>query len=152
MEFANRPPSKYITDAIDEIVSQEGNIKCLDIGCGGGRYSRYLKDNNINVVAIDKHNNMASSLQIEKIKFINACFDNIPLKSELCNLILSIGVIHNAVTKKEYEKAISELYRFLETDGYLIFSVFTNDVITDDLISKGNGCYNVLNRPSYNFV
>ncbi len=147
VEFANRPPSKYITDAIDEIVSQEGNIKCLDIGCGGGRYSRYLKDNNINVVAIDKHNNMASSLQIEKIKFINACFDNIPLKSELCNLILSIGVIHNAVTKKEYEKAISEMYRLLEKDGYLIFSVFTNDVITDDLISKGNGCYNVLNRP-----
>lgn len=147
IEFTDRPPSKYITDVIDEIINQKEDIKCLDIGCGGGRYSRYLKDNNINIVAIDKYSNMASSLKTEKIKFINACFDNIPLKSKLCNLILSIGVIHNAVTKIEYEKAISEMYRLLKEEGYLIFSVFTNDVITDDLISKGNDCYNILNRP-----
>ena len=147
VEFANRPPSKYVTDVINEIINQEVSIKCLDIGCGGGRYSRYLKDKKISVVAIDKYNNMASSLELDKIKFINAPFDNIPLKNEVCNLILSIGVIHNATTKNEYEKAVSEMYRLLKMDGYLILSVFTNDVITDDLISKGNDCYNILNRP-----
>lgn len=147
LEFTNRPASKYITNIIDEIITNNSNIKCLDIGCGGGRYSRYLKEKNINVVAIDKYSNMASSLKLDKIKFLNACFDDIPLKNEVCNMILSIGVIHNAITKEEYKKAIYEMHRLLQDDGYLIFSVFTNDVITDDLIAKGDNCYNILNRP-----
>ena len=62
------------------------------------------------------------------------------------DVILSIGVIHNAVTKEEFEKAISERYRILKRNGKIIFSVFTNDVITDDLTYVGNSIYEVNGR------
>ena len=42
---------------------------------------------------------------------------------------------------------LKEIYRILEKDGYCIFSTFTNDVITDDLIKTGEDTYQIKNRP-----
>lgn len=38
--FREKPISKYVTDAIDSLDIKNKN--CIDIGCGGGRYSKYL--------------------------------------------------------------------------------------------------------------
>ena len=143
--FADRKPSKYITDVIDSIINK--NVKCIDIGCGGGRYSKYLKKNGTQVIAVDKYTNMANSLKEYNIEFINASFDNLPLKNESFDLILSIGVLHNATTLNEIEKAFSEMNRILRKNGMIILSIFTNDVITDDLIHNSGYLYNIKNRP-----
>ena len=81
------------------------------------------------------------------IEFINASFDNLPLKNESFDLILSIGVLHNATTLNEIEKAFSEMNRILRKNGMIILSIFTNDVITDDLIHNSGYLYNIKNRP-----
>ena len=143
--FADRKPSKYITDVIDSIINK--NVKCIDIGCGGGRYSKYLKKKGTQVIAVDKYTNMANSLKEYNIEFINASFDNLPLKNESFDLILSIGVLHNATTLNEIEKAFSEMNRILRKNGMIILSIFTNDVITDDLIHNSGYLYNIKNRP-----
>lgn len=142
-QFQNRNVSKYITDEIDKL---DSDLKVIDIGCGGGRYSRYVKQKGMFVIAIDKYSNMATSLLEDNITFMQGCIDNLPIQDNMFDIILSIGVIHNAVTLEEYEKSISEMHRILKENGKVIFSVFTNDVITDDLTFVGNSRYEINER------
>lgn len=147
-EFTERPISKYIVDEIDNI-SKNNNIQdVIDVGCGGGRYSRYIKQKGMNIIAVDKYKEMAYSLKYDNISFLQANMDNIPINDEKFDLILSIGVIHNAKNKNEFKKTIEEFYRILKKGMYVILSVFTNDVITDDLTYIGEGVYQVKDRPS----
>lgn len=147
-EFTEMPVSQYIVCEIEEILENKQIQKAIDVGCGGGRYSRYLKQKGIDVLAIDKYKEMAVSLKEDNINFIQANMDNIPVDDDKFELILSIGVIHNAITKKELIGTIKEFYRILRSGGYVVLSVFTNDVITDDLKYVNDGVYDVLNRPS----
>ena len=145
ISFTDRKPSKYITDVIDNIANK--NIKCIDIGCGGGRYSKYLKNKGANVIAVDKYENMAASLKKSNIEFVNASFDNLPFENESFNLILSVGVLHNATTLEEIEKGFFEMNRILKKNGVVILSIFTNDFISGDLIHNSGYLYNSKNRP-----
>ena len=142
-QFQHRKVSKYITDEIDKF---DLNLKVADIGCGGGRYSRYVKEKGMFIIAVDKYANMASSLAEDNITFIQGCIDRLPIQDSMFDAILSIGVIHNAVTIEEYENAISEMYRILKKNGQIILSVFTNDVITEDLTFVGKSRYEINGR------
>lgn len=145
--FTEKKPSRYITKVIDNILYKNKEVKCIDIGCGGGRYSKYLKDKGISVIAVDKYINMAKSLKDNNIKFINASFDNLPVSNNFFDLVLSIGVLHNAVSYNELNKGFSEMSRILRKNGSIILSIFTNDIITDDLTFKGEYLYTIKNRP-----
>ena len=147
-EFTQMPLSQYIVSEVEEILENKQVQKAIDVGCGGGRYSRYLKQKGIDVLAIDKYKEMAVSLKEDNISFMQANMDNIPVDDDKFELILSIGVIHNAITKKEFIDTIKEFNRILRNGGYVVLSVFTNDVITDDLKYVNDGVYDVLNRPS----
>ena len=141
--FRDRLPSKYITDQID--ILNIKNTKCIDIGCGGGRYSKYLKEKGANVLAIDKNIEMFDHNC--QINFIEGLMNHIPVVDNSYELALSIGVIHNSVTLNEYQESLSEIYRILKKDGYAIISTFTDDIITSDLIKTGENTYSIKNRP-----
>lgn len=143
--FKERPCSKYIIDEIDRYIKEEKH--CFDIGCGGGRYSRYLNSKNIKVTAIDKYSNMATSLIKDNIEFVESSFDNIPFKNECCDNVICIGVLHNAVTETEFLNGVKEIYRILKKNGTAIISVFTNDIITSDLSKVSEHCYTIDERP-----
>lgn len=141
--FRTRKPSKYITDQIDAL--NVSDKKCIDIGCGGGRYSKYLHQMKANVLAIDKYQEMFD--HSSNINFVQCKMDNIPVVENSYYLALSIGVIHNAITIEEYKNSLKEIYRILNKDGYAILSTFTNDVITSDLIKTGENTYLIKDRP-----
>ena len=143
-EFQERKPSSYITNVIDEIGVK--NKMCIDIGCGGGRYSKYLIKNKANALAVDKYSEMIGDTHDKKINFINATMTNIPVLNESYDLALSIGVIHNAQSIEELHQAFEEIHRILVKGGKAIVSIFTNDYISDDLEECDNGVYKVLNR------
>ena len=63
------PLSKYIVSEINEILENKQVQKAIDVGCGGGRYSRYLKQKCIDVLAVDKYNSWRSDLS--KTEIIN---------------------------------------------------------------------------------
>lgn len=143
--FSNKEPSKYIIDVLEK--KDLKNKNCIDIGCGGGRYTRYLQKKDANVLAIDKYPEMIGNVHSQKINFINCDMNNIPVKNDSYDLVLSIGVIHNAVTVDEFYKSIEEIYRIANEKSNIILSLFTNDVITDDLIKYGANLYKIKNRP-----
>ena len=72
---------------------------------------------------------------------------NIPVIDNSYYLALSIGVIHNSVTEDEYVNSFKEIYRILAKGGYGLISMFTNDVISSDLIKTGNNTYEIIDRP-----
>lgn len=151
IEFTQKDVSKYITDVIDEVLNEFidlKDIKAIDIGCGGGRYSKYLSTKNVQVTALDKYPNMFSFVENENAKFIKATFDNIPTNSNYYDLALSIGVLHNSTTLQELKNGLTEMFRVLKRNSYAILSIFTDDIVTDDLSNKGNYVYDIINRPS----
>ena len=141
--FRVRKPSKYITDQIDLL--NVSNKKCIDIGCGGGRYSKYLQKKGANILSIDKYPEMFDhSLNIN---FINCTMDKIPVIDNSYYLALSIGVIHNSTTIDEYINSLKEMYRIVMPQGYVILSTFTNDIISDDLLQTNENTYYIKDRP-----
>ena len=149
--FYNKEPSKYITDIIDNIIIKNNIKNAIDIGCGGGRYSKYLANKNIQVTAIDKNEEMfkyCKAENISNIKFKIGEMDKIKESDNTFDLALSIGVIHNSTNIEEYIKSFEEIYRVLQKDKYAIISIFTNDIITEDL-SESNlkNLYLVKNKP-----
>ena len=147
-EFRTRPTSKYITNFLDKLDLK--NKMCIDVGCGGGRYSRYLDKRKAKVLAIDKYPEMFKDDLNKNINFIEADMSSIPVLDNTYDYALSIGVIHNALTKDNYEKAFMELYRILKKEGIAIISIFTDDVITSDLKKIKTNYYEVKDRePMY---
>lgn len=146
--FKDMKLSPYITDTIEKIIASDNhNINAIDIGCGAGRYANYLAEKNISVIAIDKYKEMYENNNNPNIKFMEADMSNIPFKNNMFNLVLSIGVLHNAESINDYKKSIKEIYRILKPKGILLISIFTNDVITDDLINMKDNYYEAKDRP-----
>lgn len=141
--FRTKLPSEYITNQIDLL--NISNKMCIDIGCGGGRYSKYLKNKKAIVLSIDKYPTMFD--HSSNINFIKCSMNNIPVIDNSYYLALSIGVIHNSVTVDEYVDSLEEIYRILEKKGYALLSTFTNDVISDDLTKTDDNSYSIKNRP-----
>lgn len=144
--FSEKLPSSYITNVLDEFIANVSFLKVLDIGCGTGRYSKYLKNRGVDVIALDKHKGMIQSLQDDKIPFILANMSTIPLPANTFDLILSIGVLHNAISMNELQSSISEMSRLLKSNGFLLCSIFTDDLISEDLTVLGDGIFLILNQ------
>ena len=89
---------------------------------------------------------MIKSLKNVKIKKIVADMSNINIYNEQFDLIITIGVFHNARTKTRIYEAIEECNRLCKIGGYLLCSIFTNDVIDKDLTYVGNNEYIVQDR------
>lgn len=141
--FAARPCSSYITNIIDHILENHHITDVIDIGCGGGRYSLYLKNKNISVLAVDKNNAMVERVKQSGIRAKVCNMTSLPVENNSIDMALSIGVIHNATTKQEYGLAIKEIARTLKIGGFAIVSVFTNKTISEDLTYIGSDKYSL---------
>ncbi len=146
--FAERPVSKYITNVIDDLINKGCVEKVLDVGCGGGRYSKYLLSKGMDVTAIDSSHEMINSIKDIKIKTLVTDMSNINIYNELFDLIISIGVLHNAKSKERLYEAIEECNRLCKIGGFVLCSIFTNDIIDNDLTCIGNNKYEIKDKPS----
>lgn len=143
--FSKRLPSKYITNELDELI--KNNVKsCLDIGCGGGRYSVYLKEKGIDVVSVDNSKSMIKICKQKCLNTILSDFTKIDIYKRQFDLILSVGVFHNSKTINEFKSALEECNRLVKIGGYLLISVFNNRIIDNDLKRVGENVYNIINR------
>ncbi|MDR2941233.1 MAG: class I SAM-dependent methyltransferase [Treponema sp.] len=98
--------------------------RILDIGCAGGWYTKYLLDNEADVIATDVNKNM---VEITKKRIQNKCnviqadinngFDFI--KDGFLDIVLASLVLHYI---KDIEKAFIEINRVLKINGEIIFS------------------------------
>jgi SAM-dependent methyltransferase len=101
--------------------------KCLDAGCGSGRYSIALARNGAeSVTAIDiSKNGIAEAKKravgIPKIQFQQASTLDLPFKESEFDFVLSAGVIHHT---PDFNGALLELFRVLKPGGKLFLLVY----------------------------
>ena len=140
-DFSSRPCSKYIVDEVEDILSKNKIETAIDIGCGGGRYSKFLKQRNVDVFSIDKNQAMVEFVKTFNQNAKECDMSKIDAPSESFDLVLSIGVMHNAVTDEQFNSSISEIARVLKPNAYAVVSIFTNKHISSDLTHQGGNLY-----------
>ena len=143
--FRNMKPSSYITQEIQRIFQEYTIKKVLDLGCGAGRYLNFLCEYTSSVYAMDLYDNMSKNIDRHKVRYKNSDMSSIPFRTKF-DLILSTGVLHNANSKEHLEKTIQEIARHLNDGGVFLCSVFTNKLITEDLIPESQDRFLVQNR------
>lgn len=103
------------------------NSSVVDIGCGNGRFYKFLKeklkthytgiDNNPELIKIAKKT-------FKEANFIQGDLLKIPLKTASIDTALEIASLHHIPTKKLRLEAIKELYRILKNNGIAIITVW----------------------------
>jgi|GEM_PF-6302888 len=95
------------------------NKKILEIGCGDGRYLKFLQERGAYVIGLDI-SDVALSLAKKRGQVIKADARNLPFKSNVFDAVFSFGVVEHF---DETQKAINEHQRVTKKDGIIIISV-----------------------------
>jgi SAM-dependent methyltransferase len=123
----------------------------LDIGCGSGRWTKYLSKKVGFVEAIDPSNSIfaADNLlgTIDNVRLTKAGIDSIPFNDETFDFIMSVGVLHHTPDPfkamvdcvKKLKKGghfYCYLYHNLESKSWLLKSLFWLSEIVRKVVCK----------------
>lgn len=113
-------------------INVEGK-RCLDLGCGDGYYSVYLKNRGANIIGVDISNNMLNlaKRQAEKesldIPFYKIDGEHPPFSDNYFDIVLTIGVLQHVTEESRLGKLLEEVSRVLNANGHvLIFEALTS--------------------------
>ena len=128
--------SKYGTDLIALLAAEKGE-KILDIGCGTGDLANQLSENGVDVIGIDKSENMIiqASTKYPQIHFQVADVLEIEYEHEF-DAIFSNATLHWV---KKPEQALNAMYKSLKTGGRFVAELGGKGnvkLITDEIINQ----------------
>ncbi|GGP06844.1 class I SAM-dependent methyltransferase [Oceanobacillus neutriphilus] len=135
--YTNREADAAWKEKINELVDIHSIHRTVDIGCGGGIYSKALADIGIpSVLGIDYSKSILDGARENCSNYSNISFqhgyaDNTGLDPDSADLILSRALIHHI---KDLGSVFAETYRVLKSDAsYLI-----QDRTLDDCLLEGS--------------
>lgn len=141
--FASRPPDHRLAALVEEY-ADPASVRVLDLGCAGGRNTVLLAERGFQVWATD-----SSAAMVERTRDRVAAIpgrleaadrvrrsrmDSLAFPDDWFDLIVALGVYHNAATREEWERAVAESARVLKPGGRLLVNQFTPEV---DLTGRG---------------
>ncbi|UCZ53623.1 class I SAM-dependent methyltransferase [Bacillus shivajii] len=135
--YTERQVSDCWKQTIANLLKERSTKKGVDIGCGGGIYSRGLKDLGIDeVIGVDFSKTMLNTAKFDSKNYDNLHYSvgsayNTGLPSNTFNLTLSRAVIHHL---GDLERAVLEMYRILQRNGQVI----VQDRTLDDCMLPGS--------------
>ena len=113
---------KAIGDEYFDIIPEgviNNNTYVLDVGCGTGRWTKYLQSKVKFIEAIDPSNAIfyADKLlnDVSNVRLSKAPADNIPFEDETFDLGMSIGVLHHI---PDTQKAMTDCVKKVKIGGY----------------------------------
>lgn len=132
---------KIAGDQYFDIISQEDleNAYCLDVGCGTGRWTKYLSPKVKAIEALDPSKAVYSAAHLlsscDNVRITQAGVDTIPFADNTFDLVFSLGVLHHIPdTASAMSRCVAKLKpggRFLvylyynfEQRGFLFKAVF----------------------------
>lgn len=134
-EFANREADLRLLALVDSFENPE-SVRVLDLGCAGGRNATVLAERGFDFYAVDSSAAMvemtrvrvAAILQPEEAgrRVRRGRMDDLDgFDSESCDVIVALGIYHNATSEEEFERSLSESARVLRPRGRLLISSFS---------------------------
>ncbi|WP_338762331.1 class I SAM-dependent methyltransferase [Bernardetia sp. ABR2-2B] len=117
---------KMYFDIIDENIVNK-NTYGIDIGCGTGRWTKYLLDKIGFMEAIDPSEAIYTADKLiaekENVRFSRASTDNIPFEDETFDFGMSIGVLHHI---PDTQKAMTNCVKKIKKGGYFYVYLYYN--------------------------
>ena len=105
------------------------NELILEAGSGSGRFTEILAKTSANIVSFDYSNaidvNYENNRKFKNIIFFQGDIFNIPLKENIFDKILCLGVIQHTPNPK---KSINLLIKHLKPKGEIVFDVYRKDL------------------------
>lgn len=135
--YTTRKADKSWMEVINDLVSIGDISNALDIGCGGGIYSKALADMGIaSVTGIDFSEAILEGARENCREYRNISFElgnafETDLDGESFNLVLERALIHHI---KDLETCFKEAYRMLKDKGFYI----VQDRTPDDCLLEGS--------------
>lgn len=109
----------------DEIINKD--TYCLDIGCGTGRWSKYLLDKIGFMELMDPSDAIFTADKLigkrKNVRLSKVSIDNIPFADESFDFAMSIGVLHHIPNT---EKAMIDCVKKVKKGGYFYTYLYYN--------------------------
>lgn len=113
-------------DIIDDSILNKQSI-VLDLGCGSGRWSKYLANKVQFIEAVDPSKAVVSASMllnnIDNVRITQASVDNIPFNDNSFDFAMSLGVLHHIPDTK---RALLNLVEKTKVGGYVLLYLYYN--------------------------
>lgn len=88
----------------------------VDLGCGVGRWSRWLRNKGASVVGVDISRDMLRAAAPAKSRRVQGSVSQVPLRDEMFDLAVSVTVLQH-IPYDDQVRAVAEISRLLRTGG-----------------------------------
>jgi SAM-dependent methyltransferase len=128
-EFTEEEISQAGNEYFDVVTSEVLNKNCyvLDLGCGSGRWSRYIADRVGFIEAIDPGDSVFAAARLladkKNVRVSQASSDEIPFADNSFDFVMSLGVLHHI---PDTRKALHDLVSKLRPGGYALLYFYYN--------------------------
>ena len=113
-------------DIIDETIVNK-NTYVLDIGCGTGRWTKYLASKAGFIEAIDPSNAIFAAdkllSDVENVRLTKASVETLPFHDQTFDFAMSIGVLHHIPNTQQ---ALIDCVKKVKTGGYFYVYLYYN--------------------------
>jgi ubiquinone/menaquinone biosynthesis C-methylase UbiE len=100
------------------------NEKVLDLGCGNGRFSKYLQETDYTGADFSEKMIEQAKKRFPNKKFIVANVLNLPFKDNIFDKIYSVAMIHQIPSHKYRLEALLEIKRVLKPNGQIFLTAW----------------------------
>ncbi len=132
--FAGREPDHRLQELVEDY-PDPAQVRVLDAGCAGGRNTVFLAGGDFEVYAMDGSEAMVAETRRRMASLMDqeearrrvqvGMMTDLPYDDESFDLVVSLGLLHNARSWEEWRQTALETSRVLRTGGRLLFSQFT---------------------------
>ncbi len=133
--FAAREPDHRLLALLDA-VREPASVRVLDLGCAGGRNTELLAARGFHVYAVDGSSAMVEHTRARVAKVlgpdeaehrvhVGLMEDLSQFEDDSFDLVVALGVYHNATSRVIWEQALAETARLLAPGGLVLVSNFT---------------------------
>lgn len=152
--FSQKPPDPRIKFRLEKVTARKEK-KALDLGCGGGRHTQMLCELGFDTYACDvneemvqeTHNRLSQALgNLVGERIVHANMLELPYENDFFDVAITTGVLHQAKSIEEYQRAITELSRVLKLGGVVALNIFTNKEMDPTYSSVKDNPYTVITR------
>lgn len=113
-------------DIVDDAILNKDSI-VLDMGCGSGRWSKYVSTKVKFIEAIDPSEAILTATNLLKgnknVRTTQASSDNIPFSDESFDFIFSLGVLHHI---PDTQQALIDVVKKVKNKGYVLIYLYYN--------------------------